>query len=175
MSVIPASPRGSRKNLGAEEPDKRRRKPTRNWWMVNGSSEEVASQPQQQKLKPRKERKQSKQAKSPGLRNGNVVVPSKPSGGAPATPLKGAPASAPKTVKRSLATFKDIFTSTTEAPAVVSSKEADGSYKHEVTARPAVEVTGFTTHSRAEADDILSTSNNLPNHEVPQKSQSENM
>lgn len=186
MSIIPASLRGSRKKLSIEEPEKRRRRSPSKWWMVNGMSEEVASisQPQQQKLKPHKERKKkSKQIKSPGLKNGNMVVSSKPSGGAPVTPLKGAPVSAPKTVKRSLATFKDIFTSATETPTVVSSKEAGGSNKHKVTAPPAVEVrvTDCTTHSKAEAEDILSMdageSHSLPNHELPQNSecQSENM
>ncbi|XP_073345016.1 uncharacterized protein [Pagrus major] len=174
-SPAPVSPRGPREQLGAAEPEKRRRKPTSNWWIANGLREDVesvSSQPQQQGPKPRKERKkQSKQSRSPGLGtpiNGNMVVSPKPLGGAHVPPLKVKPLSAPKTVKRSLAKFKDILT---ETPTVVSSKQAGQSKKRKVTAHPAVEVTvtDYTTLSKKHEDNVsmdAGESNGPLNHEA---------
>ncbi|XP_070842572.1 nucleolar and coiled-body phosphoprotein 1 isoform X2 [Chaetodon trifascialis] len=157
----PVSPRGSQEQLVAAVPEKRRRNPPSNWWVADGMSQGVdtiSSQPQKQEPKPRKERKKrSKQNKSPG--RGTPV--SKPLGGAPVPP----PLTPPKTVKSSLATFKDIFTSATEIPAVVSSREAGRNNRCKVTARPAVDVsvTDQTTHGKA--DDISADAAEAPIHE----------
>ncbi|XP_029935853.1 treacle protein isoform X2 [Myripristis murdjan] len=111
---------------------KQRRKRISKRLEVNEISENVerlASQPQ--KLNPKNPKtqklrgKQSKQLKSPALgipKNGNVAVSPKPLGGAPEPLLKQRPLSAPKSVKRSLATFKDIFSSPTGNPTVTSSR-----------------------------------------------------
>nr|XP_046227714.1 protein piccolo isoform X2 [Scatophagus argus] len=179
LSITPV-PQG-REQLRAEEPEKRRRNPPSNWWMVNGTTEDmksISSQDGQQEPKPRKERKkQFKQSRSPGLgtpKNGNMVS-SKPPEGAPVTPLKVKPLLAPKSVKRSLATFKDIFTSAIETPIVTSSREAGQNNRHKVTECPAVEVTVTDCTTTGKTDeDILSMdageSNSLPNHEDPQDS-----
>lgn len=120
-----ASLKKSRKQPRPEEPQKRRRRPTSNWWMVKGSPDDVESsstQPQRQEVRRRKERtKKPKQTKSPGLKtpkNNNVSISPIPPEGAPTPHLGAKPVSAPKTVKRSLATFKEIFTSAAETPAV---------------------------------------------------------
>lgn len=164
MSITPApdSPRGSREQLRAAVQEKRRRKPPSDWWMVDGMSmdvDSISSQPQKQEPKPRKERKKrSKQ---------NISPSSKPLGGAPVPP----PLSAPRTVKRSLATFKDIFTSATETPTVISSREAGQNNSRKVTARPAVDITVTDPTTLCKAD-VLSTdageSYSPPNHEAPQ-------
>lgn len=184
-TAAPVSPRGSMEQLGAAEPERRRRKPPGNWWMANGQAEDVksiSSQPQQQEPKPRKERrKQSKQSRSPGLgipKNGNMALLSKPLAGAPVPP----PLSAPKTVKRSLATFKDIFSSATETPSSSSSRKAGQHDGRKVSAHPAVEVTvtDCTTLSKND-EEILSMDagdcNSPPNHVALQdsKCQSEHM
>ncbi|XP_035511537.1 nucleolar protein dao-5 isoform X2 [Morone saxatilis] len=176
----PASPRRPREQLSAAERGKRRRKPPSNWWTVNGLSEDVesiSSQPQQLEPKPRKDRKkQSKQSRSPGLgtpKTGNVAVSPTPLGGAPVPPLKVNPLSTPKTVKRSLATFKDIFSS--ESPTVVRNREAGQNNKCKVTARPVVEVsvTDCTALNKTD-ENILSMddgeSNSPPNQGPPQDS-----
>ncbi|XP_051267354.1 nucleolar protein dao-5 isoform X2 [Dicentrarchus labrax] len=176
----PASPRRPREQLSAAERGKRRRKAPSNWWMVDGLSEDVesiSSQPQQLEPKPRKERKkQSKQSRSPGLgtpTTGNVAVSSTPLGVAPVPPLKVKPLSIPKTVKRSLATFKDIFASVTESPTVVQNRQAGLNNKCKVTARPVVEVsvTDCTALNKTD-ENILSMdageSNSPPNQEPPQ-------
>lgn len=97
-------------------------------------------QPQKQEVKRHKERKKHlKQVKSPGLKTpqtDNVSISPIPAEGAPA-PILGAP----KTVKRSLATFKEIFTSATETPAVRQHRKAALDNKHMVTSRPAAEIT----------------------------------
>lgn len=120
-----ASPKKSRKRPRPEEPQKRRRRHTSSWWMVKGSSDDVessSSQPQRQDVKRRKERtKKPKRTKSPGLKtpkNNNLSISPIPLEGAPTPHLGAKPVSAPKTVKRSLATFKEVFTSATETPAV---------------------------------------------------------
>ncbi|XP_040921200.1 enolase-phosphatase E1 isoform X2 [Toxotes jaculatrix] len=183
MSNTPAaaSPRRPQEELRPAEPEKRKRKPPGNWWTLNNMSEDledISSQPQQlnpKQPKSRKERKKkSKQSKSPGLgtpKNGNVAVSSKPLGGAHVTPVKLKPLSAPKTVKRSLATFKDIFTSATETPTVVSSRNTGQNNRRNVAARPAVEVT--VTDCAAvctDAGEFKSTQNSPPNHDTAQDS-----
>ncbi|XP_008295691.1 neurofilament heavy polypeptide isoform X2 [Stegastes partitus] len=144
LSSTPAAPAFSKqpKELREAEPSKRRRKPPGSWWMVDDMAEDlesVSSQPQQlhpEQPKPRKDRKkQSKQSKSPGLgipKNGNMAASPKPPGGAPVPPLNAMPLSTPKTVKRSLATFKDIFTSVAETPTVVSNRSARQKNKRNV-------------------------------------------
>lgn len=159
-SPAPVSPRGQREQLRSTEPEKRRRRPASNWWIVNGLPEDVESvslQPQQQGPKPRKQRKkQAKHSRSPGLgapMNGNMVVSPKPLGGALVPRLKVKPLSATKTVKRSLGSkFNDIFTSVT--PTILSSKETGQSKKRKVTAHPAVEVTvtDYTTLGKKHED-----------------------
>lgn len=156
--------------------------------MVDGilrDVENINSQPRQEEPKPRKERKkQSKQSRSAGLgtpKNGNVVDSFRPLGEAPVPSLKVKPLSPPKTVKRSLATFKNIFASAAETPTVVGSSEAGQNNRLKVTACPAVEVTvtDYTAVGNTE-EAILSMnageSNDLPNQEGQQDSnfQSEN-
>lgn len=118
------SPKNSEEQPGPEKREKRRRQPTGNWWMVQGSSDNVesgSSQPQRQEVKRRKERKkQPKRIKSPGPKtpkNNSLSISPIPPEGAPTPHLRAKPVSAPKTIKRSLATFKEIFTSATETPA----------------------------------------------------------
>ncbi|XP_003968057.2 axoneme-associated protein mst101(2) isoform X1 [Takifugu rubripes] len=118
------SPEKSEEQPGPGKRERRRREPTGNWWMVKESSDDVESgslQPQRQEVKRRKERKkQPKRIKSPGLKtpqNNSLPISPIPPEGAPTPHLRAKPASAPKTIKRSLATFKDIFTSTSETPA----------------------------------------------------------
>ncbi|XP_058498638.1 serine/arginine repetitive matrix protein 2 isoform X2 [Solea solea] len=162
--------------------EKRRRKSPGNWWMVDGSSEDVestSSQPQQlqNKKKPKSHKERKKQAKpsrSPGLgipQNGNMAVLPKPADRSHVSPLKPKSLSAPKTVKRSLAMFKDIFTSRSDTPAV----GAGGS----VTAGPANEATvthnGTFTHTEKDLvsmddGDIRSMQHNPNSHDAPQSS-----
>ncbi|XP_071392025.1 nucleolar and coiled-body phosphoprotein 1-like [Centroberyx affinis] len=114
-------------------PERRRRKPTSSWWKVNELSEDVesiSSQPQNPNPKSPKTPKgrgtQPKRRKSPALgspKNGNMAVSPKPQGGAPEPLPKEKPLSASKTVKRSSATFKDIFTSGAEIPAAASGRD----------------------------------------------------
>ncbi|XP_034562251.1 neurofilament heavy polypeptide isoform X2 [Notolabrus celidotus] len=123
--VLP-SPRGPGKQLRAAESEKRRRKPPGNWWAAAGPTEEVENispQPPQQEPKLQKERKKKTKQNRSKLgtpKNGNVAVSSKPQGGASVSPLNAKP-SAPKSIRRCLATFKDIFTSNTESLTVTSS------------------------------------------------------
>lgn len=140
-----ASPKKSRKQPRPEEPRKRRRRPTSNWWMVKGSSDDVessSSQSERQEVKRRKERtKKPKQTKSPGLKtpkNYNVSISPIPPEGAPTPHLGAKPLSAPKTIKRSLATFKEIFTSAAETPAVRGHGKATLNNGHMVRTRSAV-------------------------------------
>lgn len=177
-TAAPVSSRGPREQLRPADTEKRRRKRPSNWWEVNGPSEDVesiSSQPQQQELKPREERKkQSKQSKSPGLKStkkGKMAASSEPLGGAPVPP----PLSAPKTIKRSLATFKDIFTSVTETPTAVSRKEAGQINRRKASAHPAVEVTVTDCSTLSKTNEEIpgtdaGGSNSPPNHEVLQDS-----
>lgn len=117
------SPKKSEEQPGPEKREKRRRQPTGNWWMVKESSDDVesgSSQPQRQEVKRRKDRKkQPKRIKSPGLKtpqNNSLSISPIPPEGAP-TPLRTKPVSETKTIKRSLASFKEIFTSAAETPA----------------------------------------------------------
>ncbi|TDG97321.1 hypothetical protein EPR50_G00224760 [Perca flavescens] len=143
----PVSPRGPREPLWSEESERRRRKPPGNWWTVDNRSEDVESislQPQKLEPKPRKERKKpSKQNRSRlgTPKKGKMAVASKPLGGSLVPLLKQKPLLTPKTVKRSLATFRDIFTTGTETPTVVSSKDAGQKNRRKVSAPPAEAVT----------------------------------
>ncbi|XP_023122063.2 uncharacterized protein si:ch211-161h7.4 isoform X1 [Amphiprion ocellaris] len=161
----PVSPSRSKDQLREAEPTKRRRKPPGNWWMADVTAEDVesvsASQPQQlhpKQLKPRKERKkESKASKYPGLgvpKDGNTVASPKPLGGAAVPPLNTTPLSAPKTVTRSLATFKDIFTSVTETPTVVSNRNARQKNKRNVSSHPGgdASATDDTPHRTTDTD-----------------------
>lgn len=118
------SPRKPSQQLGDGRSEKRRSKPPSNWWIVDNIPECSSSQPQEHETKNHKERKkQPKQSKSHRLgspKNGNTAVSSKPLGRVSTPSQKLKAISAPKTVKRSLATFKDIFTSATEAENVRS-------------------------------------------------------
>ncbi|XP_056221085.1 protein piccolo [Seriola aureovittata] len=185
------SPRRPLEKHRAAGRERRSRKPPGNWWTVNDMSEDVgstSSQPQQlnpKEPKPRKDRK--KQSRSPRLgapKNGNMLVSSKPLGGAHVSPLKVKPLSAPKTVKRSLAMFKEIFTSGAETPTVLSSRDKGQNNTHNVNAPPAEEVTvtDCYTVSRTDkeilsldASEFRSSQNSSINHGVPQdKCQPEN-
>ncbi|XP_029004980.1 neurofilament heavy polypeptide [Betta splendens] len=140
MSTTPASVSTRRPEQQQQprdgETEKRRRKLPGKWWLVNGVSEDIEhGSPQLQKLhrqeyKPRKERKnQSRKSRSPRLgtpKSGNVAVSSKLQGGTATPSLKLKPLSAPKTVKRSLATFKDIFTSAAETETEIGNGNGDG-------------------------------------------------
>lgn len=135
----------SEEQPGAE---KRRRRPPGDWWRVEGPSDDVengSKQPQWLSVKRSEEReKQPKQIRSPGLKtpkSGNVSISPIPLGGARIPLLRANPVSAPKTVKRSLATFKDIFTSTTATPPVRGRRKTVVNHKHMVTSSPVVEVT----------------------------------
>ncbi|XP_068438358.1 neurofilament heavy polypeptide [Clinocottus analis] len=182
-TLAPVSPGGPQDQFIAAESKRRRRKPTGSWWKVNDECEDVESiSSQRQGPRPRKERKMvSKRSGSPQLgtlKNGNVAVSSKPQGGAPVCLLEVKPTSAPKTVKRSLATFKDIFTSVTETPAVVTRREPCQKNKRKVATRPAEEdpATVCAIFSERTDGDILSMDavepgspqNSPRNHEMPQ-------
>ncbi|KAA8580741.1 hypothetical protein FQN60_013699 [Etheostoma spectabile] len=154
---------GPREQLLSEESARRRRKPPGNWWAVDNRSEEVesiSSPPQKLEPKPCKERKNpSKQNRSRlgTPKNGNMAVTSKPLGGSLVPLLKPTPLLTPKTVKRSLATFKDIFTTVTETPTVVSSKDAGQKKRCKVTAPRAEAVTATDCATfNTTAKDILS-------------------
>ncbi|XP_030612585.1 uncharacterized protein LOC115799515 isoform X1 [Archocentrus centrarchus] len=149
LSVTPEAPvsqRQPKEQLTEANPAKRRRRVPGNWWVANSMDADLenrSSQPQQlhpKGPKPNKERKKpSKQSRSPRLgvpKNGNAAVLLKPLGGAPVPPLKPKSLLTPKTVKRSLATFKDIFTSVTESPTVVSSRGRRQTNRCNVTPRP---------------------------------------
>lgn len=181
MSVppVPTSPRASREQVGPPEPGKRRSKQPGNWWMVNSMPadvENITSQPQQQKPKPHKERKkQSKLTKSTRHstpKKDRTAALLKPPGGTPVPPLKVPPMSAPKTIKRSLATFKDILTSATETPAAVSSRGKGLSARQNVAARPAVDlaVTRSAARRGAEVEELFRVDgfefNSPPNQEA---------
>lgn len=185
-----ATPKKSKEQPVPEEPEKRRRRPPSNWWRVEGSSDDAksgSSQPEWLNVKRSKERKkQPKQINSPGLKTpqeGNVSISPIPPEGAP-TPLLGAkPMSAPKTVKRSLAKFQDIFASTTETPAVRGRRKTVLNNKHMVTSNPAVEITVTACAAGGEdaaaavisvdAGDSKSPSNQKPPEN--RKNQSDNM
>ncbi|XP_034998814.2 muscle M-line assembly protein unc-89 [Hippoglossus stenolepis] len=178
------SPRGPQEHLKAEDPEKRRRKPPGNWWTTNSMSEEVESvSTHPQHLKPKEskshnERKQlskQKPSRSPGLgtpKKGKRVVASKTPGGADVPLLKSKPMFAPKTVKRTLATFKDIFAS--ETPTVVSSRHTGHNNRCEpaevsVIERVTFSPTDIDTHS-VDAGEFRSPQNSPPTHDTPQDS-----
>ncbi|XP_061569607.1 uncharacterized protein si:ch211-161h7.4 isoform X2 [Cololabis saira] len=140
--AAPVSPRKAKEQLREAEEGKRRRNPPGNWWESNVSdnSESSALPAEQLKRKGTKaqqqRRKQSKKRNSARLgipKNGKVAIPSIPAGGAPRSPRL----SAPKTVKRSLATFKDIFSSAVEGLTVVSSRGAHQSGRSNAPSHPA--------------------------------------
>lgn len=174
----PASPRATKEQLSsAARTDRRKRKPPGSWWMINGESADVddaisSPQPQQQEAKPRKERKkQAKPNRSPGLgapKNGNVSVSPITTGGA--RPLKVKPVMAPQTLKRTLATFKDIFTSATETPPAVSSREAGEDNRRKVSACTPIEVTVTDFTSPRTAADPPSVDVSDCNHEAQENS-----
>lgn len=154
------------------EPAKRRRRPPSNWWEVDGSADVPGSaslQPQQlQHKEPKPKKEQKKQSKQkPGL--SNTAAGSRPPGGAPVPLLK--PLSAPKTVKRSLATFKDIFTSGAETPTVDASKDTPQSNRHRVLSRPAEKAAEFGPGGGADRDelcgDVGECSGSQHNHKSP--------
>ncbi|KAK9527723.1 hypothetical protein VZT92_014259 [Zoarces viviparus] len=188
LSITPAPS----EQLRAAEPERRRRrKPPGSWWKVDDLCEDVESiSSQQPGPRPRTERKEvSKRSRIPRLgtpTNGNMADSSKPRRRAPVSLLEVKPMSAPKTVKHSLATFKDIFTSVSETPAVVNRRERGQKLRRNVAARHAEEVTATvcTIFSENTDGDILgveavepgSPQNSPPNNETPQDStcQSEN-
>lgn len=181
MSVtpVPTSPRASREQVGPSETGKRRKKQPGNWWMVNGMPaymENITTQPQQPKPKPHKERKKqpqlSKSTRHSTPKKGRTAASLKPPEGTPAPPLKVPPMSAPKTIKRSLAAFKDILTSATETPAAVGSRGKGLTTRQNVAARPAVDVavTGSAARRGAEVEEFFRMDgfefNSPPNQEA---------
>ncbi|CAB1440319.1 unnamed protein product [Pleuronectes platessa] len=180
------SRRGPQEHLRAEDPDKRSRKPPGNWWTTNGMSEEVESVstlPQQLKpkesksLKERKQLSKQKPSRSSGLKTpkkGKSVVASKTPGGADVPLLNPKPMFAPKTIRRTLYTFKDIFTSASETPTVVSSRHTGHSNRCEPAEVSVIQHVTFTptdkdTHS-VDAGEFRSTENSPPTHDTPQDS-----
>lgn len=161
-----ASPRRPKEQILAAEPEKRRRKPPINFWMVTAPDVGQSSS-LQQRLKPHKEKKgRFKKIKSPGLgtpKSGNLAVSPRPPGGAPVSPLRMKPQSASKTVSRSMPTFKDIFTSVTETPAVINSREAAQNNTHGVTTYPAVEVTVTDCAACSQAEAVVGVDAGGPN------------
>lgn len=171
--AAPVSPSRPSEQLGTTKQEKRRRKPPGAWWRVDNPSEDmesIFSQPQQlnpKEPKPNQERK-NKRNKSPELwtaRKGNTAVSPKPPGGAPVTPLK--PRRAPETAKRTLATFKDIFTSPAESPAVLKKRDAGQNNRCDVPVCPAEgSATDGTTLSNTNKE-ILSIDAGDSDHESP--------
>ncbi|XP_063730024.1 uncharacterized protein si:ch211-161h7.4 isoform X1 [Eleginops maclovinus] len=105
----PASPRG-KEPLSA---GRRSRRCPGSWWMVNDKCENVesvSSRPQQQEVKPQKERK--KRIRTPPTpKNGNTAALSETPARSAAPLLEPKALSSQKKVKASLAAFKDIFSS----------------------------------------------------------------
>lgn len=174
----------SEEQPGLEEPEKRRRRPPGKWWKTQGSSDDADSdspQPQWLNVKRSVDRKkQPKQIKSPGLKtpkSGNVSISPIPPEGALTPLLSAKPSSAPKTVKRSLATFKDIFTSATQTPAARGCRKTVVNNKHMVTSSPAFEIT--VPESTAGGEDLMAAgdSKSPNNKKSPEnsKNQSDNM
>ena len=178
------SPRGPQEHLRAEDPEKRRRKPPGNWWTTNCISEEVeivSTHPQHIKPKESKshnERKQlskQKPSRSPGHatpKKAKMVLASKTPGGANVPLLKPKPLFAPKTIKHTLATFKDIFTSASATPTVVSSRHTGHNNRCEPAEVSAIEHVTFSptdTHS-VDAGELRSPQNSPPTHDSPQDS-----
>ncbi|XP_026148678.1 uncharacterized protein LOC113121998 isoform X2 [Mastacembelus armatus] len=138
---MPAYSRGHGEQLREAQSEKRRRKPPGNWWEVGNTSADMecmSLQPHQlHEPKPCKEkRKKSKRSKSVlgSPKNGNISLSSKPLGGAPVPPLKTSQLLTTRTVKSSLATFKDIFTSATQADSVVGNKVTPQNSRCNITA-----------------------------------------
>ncbi|XP_029385162.1 uncharacterized protein LOC115061077 isoform X2 [Echeneis naucrates] len=140
VTSVPVSPRGPLMHLRVAEPEKRRRKPPGEWWTVDDKPKDTESiSAQSQQLNPKvtksgKERKkQAKQSRCAGLgtpKNGNMAVSSKPPGGAHVTRLKLKPKSTPKTLKHTLAIFKEITTSAAETPMAARSKDRNDNDGH---------------------------------------------
>ena len=98
-----------------------------------------------------------------------MAVPSKPAGGTPTPPLKLLPA--PQTVKRSLATFKDIFTSVVETPIEVSRDFHQRNTHNHITSHPAGENSSKTyrkTHNSTLGGDVNESRNSQDNLETLQ-------
>ncbi|MEQ2195229.1 hypothetical protein XENOCAPTIV_009366 [Xenoophorus captivus] len=144
-----------KEQLGETEPTKRRSKPPGEWWVVStepNDLEIIASQPWQPPLKePKHQKKWEKLPKQKPSRlgapqNGNVA--SKTPGGAPVTHVR--PLSTPKTIKRCLETFKDMFTSVGETPTTATNRDARQCKRRNVTSQAVEESpdTGPATYSR---------------------------
>ncbi|MEQ2168787.1 hypothetical protein GOODEAATRI_018357 [Goodea atripinnis] len=144
-----------KEQLGETEPTKRRSKPPGEWWVVStdpNDLEIIASQPWQPPLKePKHQKKREKLPKQKPSRlgapkNGNVA--SKTPGGDPVTHVR--PLSTPKTVKRCLETFKDMFTSVGETPTTATNRDARQCKRRNVTSQAVEESpdTGPATYSR---------------------------
>lgn len=161
----PVSQSRPKERLTEADSAKRRRRAPGDWWLVNNVAEDlenVSSKPQQlhpKRPEPKKERKkQSKQSKSPRLgvpKNGNTAVSLKPLGGAPVPPLTAKSPITPKTVKRSLATFRDIFASVIESSTV----DRRRTNRCNVRSRPSEEicVAGSNTHAADNSPDNQET------------------
>uniref|UniRef100_A0A3Q3CUQ4 Titin-like n=1 Tax=Haplochromis burtoni TaxID=8153 RepID=A0A3Q3CUQ4_HAPBU len=161
----PVSQSRPKERLTEADSAKRRRRAPGEWWLANNVAEDLenmSSKPQQlhpKRPKPKKERKkQSKQSKSPRLgvpKNGNTAVSLKPLGGAPVPPLTAKSLITPKTVKRSMATFKDLFASVIESSTV----DRRQTNRCNVRSRPSEEicVAGSNTHAADNSPDNQET------------------
>nr|XP_020457957.1 uncharacterized protein LOC109961469 isoform X2 [Monopterus albus] len=164
---VPISVRRPQGQLKTTESEKRRRKPPGNWWVACDVSQDrncISPQPQQLRPKEPKPKKREKHIikSSSALgtpKKGNTAVSSQPLRGAPVLPTLQL--SAPKTVKSSPATFKDIFTSSTEAMTVVGSRDARQNSRCHVITRPAEEVTFVLSNQKTPQDINCQSENTL--------------
>ncbi|XP_075994275.1 uncharacterized protein LOC142988858 isoform X2 [Genypterus blacodes] len=162
--------RGAEEQPNPSEADKRKRKPPSAWWRVEDTPKRPAAaaaaslQPQQFDPKcPKGRRTPPKQSRSPALgppKNGNVAVLPK----RPEPLLKGKLLSAPRTVKRSLAKFDDIFTS--ESPFAPSRPGTSQNNKHNVAVAPAEALATFSV----DAAEASKEQNHQSTGEVQQES-----
>ncbi|XP_029979442.1 altered inheritance of mitochondria protein 21 isoform X2 [Sphaeramia orbicularis] len=156
--------------------EKRQRRSPGNWWQVNPTPEDVesiTSVPQQ--LKPKetthqKERKRKLKENCQALgtpRNGTATVSSKPPGGAHVPPVEQ------PTSRRTLAMFKDIFSSAAQTPSVINRGNIGQNKKRDTTAHPAknsIQVP-FTDGDvdNMDADKSRGTQDCPPSHESSQE------
>ncbi|XP_046880019.1 uncharacterized protein si:ch211-161h7.4 isoform X2 [Hypomesus transpacificus] len=137
----PSTPQRPHNHENIPMQEKRCRKAPGNWWEIGSPPADVEAtpssprKPNDKNTKRQKgEAKQPKAHKSPSLRphqNGRLARSPKTRHTAPEPPLKKKDLSAPKTAKRSLATFAAIFTSGDTVPPVarVRSAARDGGRK----------------------------------------------
>ncbi|XP_054622292.1 nascent polypeptide-associated complex subunit alpha, muscle-specific form isoform X2 [Dunckerocampus dactyliophorus] len=116
---VSLSPRGSLEQLSRAQASKRNRKPPGEWWKATSTPEDTeSSQPEplrrmSKKAHARKERKTGSKQRTPAA------------GGALVSPLTKRVLWVPKSIKSSMGTFKDIFSSHTENTVVLRNGDTD--------------------------------------------------